>query len=880
MTWPWVLHWRNAVADKGDPYIIAWTLWWDFHQTFHNPLHLFDANIFYPYHYTLAFGEHDYGISVLFFPLFALGFTPLAVHGIATLSGYALSGYGAFRLGRTLTDSVAAACVTGIVFAFCPYHMFKFPHLHYMFTCWIPLTLEALILFSRERSWRRASWLGIAFFMNALTCVSWLLLTIIPFTIAAIILVLRYGIERDRRFWNRSVAAIFIAGLLLLPFLVPYYKVSKTYGFKRTIEDSAVYSANLENWIVVDERNKFWQGLGLGRGIPYNSETALFPGALPIILSLLAIAFALFAVQTKGLSPNPDKDYKPPPKSILGALDLTLIAVAVFAMLIGAGLLTYEDPTIPLMAIVVIAITRCSIAYPAIFRRNGRTNLIATLRTGSCPEGLSIGLLFITLGFAGSLGTNFFFHRFLFRFMPLFDSMRVPARWAMICDLGLAILAGLGAASILKVFLNSQRRALAGIIFAVIVSLILFEQRVAPLNFAEGEADPDKLAIYLKDAPMKGGIAELPTGPAGNDYLYTLRAADHGRPLITASDSFIPPLKTEIVDLTTSGGIPIRLLDLLESIPASYLIIHYELLDSNDRANYERFLAEGLRQHRLFFLRTFDDHGRIDLYAVTKTEPQLAAIEARPPFSLDKTAVPPETENPIDIPAYFVSQLYHDFLGRDPDPGGQRFWTAQITACEGNQDCVAKERTDVAMAFSTEQEFSETGGLVVRLYYAAFGRRPTFQEFVRDRNGIAAVFKSDSGIEKYLKTWQKGPAFKNAYPVSLAGPQFKEQILRNAGLSTDESFDGQSLIGTTSEAERAHILMRVIASEGFKARTRDESFLLMQYFGFLRRDPDDGEIANRLGSLGRADLTARQDMVARFITSPEYRARFAETPTP
>src|SRR5204863_4028025 len=84
MTWPWILHLRDAVADKGDPYMIAWTLWWDFHQTFHNPLHLFDANVFYPYHYTLAFSENDYGIALPFFPLFALGLRPLTVHAIAT----------------------------------------------------------------------------------------------------------------------------------------------------------------------------------------------------------------------------------------------------------------------------------------------------------------------------------------------------------------------------------------------------------------------------------------------------------------------------------------------------------------------------------------------------------------------------------------------------------------------------------------------------------------------------------------------------------------------------------------------------------------------------------------------------------------------------
>ena len=79
MTWPWVLHLRDAVADPGDPYMIAWSLWWDYHQTFHDPLNLFHANVFYPYQYTLAFSENDYGIALLFFPLFAAGVRPLTV---------------------------------------------------------------------------------------------------------------------------------------------------------------------------------------------------------------------------------------------------------------------------------------------------------------------------------------------------------------------------------------------------------------------------------------------------------------------------------------------------------------------------------------------------------------------------------------------------------------------------------------------------------------------------------------------------------------------------------------------------------------------------------------------------------------------------------
>src|SRR5262249_23745296 len=95
MTWPWITHVRDFCADPGDPYLHSWIMWWDFHQTFRDPLHLFDGNVFYPYRYSLAFSEHNYGIALPFFPLYALGIRPLTVQGLATLLGFTLCGYGA-----------------------------------------------------------------------------------------------------------------------------------------------------------------------------------------------------------------------------------------------------------------------------------------------------------------------------------------------------------------------------------------------------------------------------------------------------------------------------------------------------------------------------------------------------------------------------------------------------------------------------------------------------------------------------------------------------------------------------------------------------------------------------------------------------------------
>src|SRR5687767_12150818 len=88
LSWPYVNYLRDAVADPGDPYLVAWILWWDYHQTFTDPLNLFHANLFYPFRYTLAFSEHCYGIALPFFPLFALGFRPLTVHAVALFFGF------------------------------------------------------------------------------------------------------------------------------------------------------------------------------------------------------------------------------------------------------------------------------------------------------------------------------------------------------------------------------------------------------------------------------------------------------------------------------------------------------------------------------------------------------------------------------------------------------------------------------------------------------------------------------------------------------------------------------------------------------------------------------------------------------------------------
>ena len=547
MTWPWVLHLRDHCSDAGDPYLNSWIMWWDFHQTFHDPLHLFQGNIFYPLKYSLAFSEHNYGIALLFFPLYALGIRPLTVQGLATLLGFAFSGYGAFRLGRTLTGSTYAAWVTGIAFAFVPYRFGQLPHVNYLFSGWIPLLLEALVLFLRDRSRKRAAWLGVSFFMNGLTVIHWLVLTLIPLAITGLVLAFRSGAARDRAGLRRGALSLAIAGLALLPFLIPYQRASKLYGFTRTPDDATAYSAHVKDWLSVDSWNRTWRGLGA----PPEAERGLFPGALLLLLPLAAL---------------------------------------------GAQ-----------------AARRASAAPRA-------------------PEVLLVGVLWAVLGFLGSLGMHAPFHRVLYETLFFFRSIRVPARWAMVAYLGLALLSGAGALALSEAWNRRRPGALRAPLVFVLAGLgLLFEDRAAPLDLIRGEADPDGVTLFLAKTPMKGGLVELPSGTEEHgNYRGILRAADHGKPLVTAVSGFLGPVVRLIERKEGQTPIPGDLLDDLEKIPTSYILVHDSWLFPESRLVHRDWLSRGMAAGRLRFIKRFDGHMRNELYAVVRNEPEARALDPLP----------------------------------------------------------------------------------------------------------------------------------------------------------------------------------------------------------------------------------------------------------
>jgi hypothetical protein len=827
LTWPYVTRLRDAVVDTGDPYLVSWILWWDYHQTFTNPLHLFDSNTFYPLRYTLAFSEHSYGIALLFFPLYALGLKPLTVHAIALFMGFALSGYGAFRLGRTLTGSAAIGWVAGIVFAFVPYRFNMMSQVTYLFSPWIPLVFEALVLFARERSRARAVWLGCAFFMNGLTTISWFTLTLIPFALYAAILLTRYGLWREREFWRRGAIALATALIALLPFMLPYLLVSRLYGFKRRVEEIQAESAWPIHWLSVENRNRLWNRMG--EGVPEGWKFKLFPGLLPILFSVAALALGGSITETN--SPTIAPRVAPLRKRWLHRLDILIVIVfAVSILAVGFdrtnafhSLFDNISSERALTLLTIAVVVRLCIAYPR-FLPTARANLVDTLRSEHRGDAFWLGALLTVTGFCFSLGWNFFVFRICYELIPMFKGMRVVSRGAMLAYLGLALLSGLGVKSIAERLRSRFPRLRAGAIYAVACLLLLFEMNAAPLKFERGEVYPDAVTLRLKQTPMRGGIVVLPASGDFN-HRYMLRAADHQKPLIVGTSGFISPIEDRIENLTRTGSIQMQLLDLFEAVPASYVVVENRSIATERKADYQDFLGRGVVSGRLRFINRFA--GDADLYAVVKTEPAA------------------RTEAPLSI----------DLSIRD--------WAARL-------------KDDPITLLGQPIDWSQE---LYRIHMASSGAMPRYKEYLSDLEtiGHGVVLGSENqgqqfedNRRQFLEDWTNREAFKKTFG-SLDDAQYVDRLAANAGISIDPARRGAMVTGLSNGQEtRSTVLLKVVQDPHFIEKEKFRSLLLLHYFGYLRRNPDDPPDRDLTGFnywLRNGD-PARLSLA--FKSSPEY----------
>ena len=242
--------------------------------------------------------------------------------------------------------------------------------------------------------------------------------------------------------------------------------------------------------------------------------------------------------------------------------------------------------------------------------------------------------------------------------------------------------------------------------------------------------------------------------------------------------------------------------------------------------------------------------------------------------------------NAIDSAEYFVRQHYLDFLNREPDESGFNFWSDQMLECGADPSCLELRRINVSAAYFLSIEFQETAGLVDGLYRASYGRRPTYAEFMPDTARVArdvVVGRGDwaqqlaANKQLFVDAWVQRAAFQSEYG-GLSDSAYVDRLIANTCVSFSP-VERDALVSGLSDSSltRASVLRRIAEDERFVSAKFNEAFVMMEYFGYLRRDPDESGYRFWLQKLNQFNGNFVQaEMVKAFINSGEYRQRFGQ----
>lgn len=275
----------------------------------------------------------------------------------------------------------------------------------------------------------------------------------------------------------------------------------------------------------------------------------------------------------------------------------------------------------------------------------------------------------------------------------------------------------------------------------------------------------------------------------------------------------------------------------------------------------------------------------------------------------------PSAANPIDLSRTFACQHYHDFLYREGDAAGLDFWTNNIESCGADAQCRQVRRIDTSTSFFLSIEFKETGFLVIRAQKAAFGSDktvPRYNVFLRDQRQIGEGIVVGQGNwqgqlatnkQTYLNDFVTRTEFtsKPSFAPGVPAATYVDALFANSSVTPSAAERNAALAayGSGDTAGRAAALRSVIESGSVFNAAFNPAFVLMEYFGYLRRNPDDAPDGNFAGydfwltklnqfSLPGEDMrddtqafnrAQRAEMVRAFIESIEYRQRFFGAPS-
>src|SRR6266545_3825679 len=589
MTWPLAKGLARDVAwDLGDSVLNMWILSWDCEQFrgilgghYSHLRHFFDANIFHPAPLTLAYSEHLVPQALQIFPIYALTRNPILCYNLLFLSTFVLSGLGMFLFARELTGSIAAAFISGLLFAFAPYRIPQSSHLQVLSSQWMPFALYGFRRYFDGGRIRALAGATAAVIVQGLSC-GYYLLYFSPFA-ALYVLYEMWRVDRlgDRRTWLAVGTAALVALAMIAPFVMPYLRISRELQLSRSLAEMTRLSADVYSYATASVAQRFW-GSRIAE-VFRKPEGELFPGAVPVLLALIGILWSGCDRGRAGTS------------TWRRRAAWVLLAVVVAHAIAAAVTIVFRRLTLDLWLFDVRLgnatqlLLRAAIAYAialglsprmregaAAFMRS-RGFFVAVL---AAAMWLSLGPSPQVLGRPLDLASPY---RFLWNHVPGFEGLRVPARFAMIVALMLAVLATYGAAVIGRVRYGV-------IVLALIAVGFLYEAGADPFvvngmspirgfNTPAAKLYPPNLApeIYKTVNRLPGDVvlAELPLGQTDYDVRAMYYSIAHWRPILNGYSGFFPlHYGRAIVSLTEVPRHPEVSMAVLRQLGATHVFVH------------------------------------------------------------------------------------------------------------------------------------------------------------------------------------------------------------------------------------------------------------------------------------------------------------------
>jgi len=270
--------------ENGDGQFSVWNVAWVAHALLTDPLHLLDANIFFPHRGTLAYSELNLLAGLLATPAYFMTGSAYAAHNSALLASFVLSGTAMYYLCRYLVEDRRAAVIGGICFAFCPHVIAHLLHIQLLMTAFLPLSLLAFHRLVDRPTAMRGSVLGLAMTGQALACHYYAVYAMLLVGFAVLTVAALRSRWSDVRYWKSVATGALVATATAAPIAWPFVALRSS-GFERPIEASRQFAADWRSYFASAALLHEWM-------LPYlgNWKEVLFPGFVAIVLGLAGLA--------------------------------------------------------------------------------------------------------------------------------------------------------------------------------------------------------------------------------------------------------------------------------------------------------------------------------------------------------------------------------------------------------------------------------------------------------------------------------------------------------------------------------------------------------------------------------------------------------------